>query len=150
MNVYRISRADYAKSLCSSGAANRWNRRGQNVIYTGASRSLSTLELVVHRGSVRPSIPYKVLVISLPEDEGFIQQIQIQDLPVNWRKMRAYSELQRIGSEWFDKMETLVLQVPSAVIPKECNFIINTEHPDFATHIKLLDTEDYFWDDRLA
>jgi RES domain-containing protein len=150
MEVFRISKADYADKLSSSGSANRWNENGQNVIYTGSSRSLSTLELIVHRGSVVPKIKYKVMVISIADNDGLFKQIMTSDLPKSWRKMSAYSKLQKIGSKWYENQETLILKVPSAIIPNEYNFIINTEHPDFSENVRLIRTEDYFWDDRLV
>jgi RES domain-containing protein len=150
MEVFRISKIDYADKLTSSGSENRWNFRGQNVIYAGASRSLSTLELIVHRSSIIPKIDYKVMVISIADDSHLIKEIKITDLPIDWRKMSAYSELQKIGSEWYENQETLALKVPSAVILNEYNYVINTEHPDFSdNNIKLVRLEDYFWDKRL-
>ena len=44
---------------------------------------------------------------------------------------------------------SMVLKVPSAIVPKEYNFIINTKHPDFIDKVSLVRTEDYFWDERL-
>ena len=149
MEVFRISKADYANKLLSSGSANRWNKNGQNVIYTGSSRSLSTLELIVHRGSVVPKIEYKVMVISIADNDNLIKQILISDLPENWRKMAAYPTLQQIGYEWYESQETLILKVPSAIIPYEYNYVINIEHPDFSENLKLIRNEEYFWDERL-
>ncbi len=149
MEVFRISKADYADKLSSSAIANRWNKNGQNVIYTGSSRSLSTLELIVHKGSVAPQIEYKVMVISIADNDSLIKQIMISDLPEEWRKMSAYPMLQKIGSEWYESQESLILKVPSAIIPNEYNFVINTEHPDFSKNVKLIRKEKYFWDDRL-
>jgi RES domain-containing protein len=149
MEVFRISKIDYAYKITSSGSENRWNFRGQNVIYTGMSRSLSTLELIVHKSSIIPKIEYKVMVISIADYDHLFKQIKITDLPVDWRKMSAYSALQKIGSEWYENQETLALKVPSAVIPNEFNFVINTKHPDFPDNIQLVRTEDYFWDKRL-
>ncbi len=149
MEVYRISREKYAGRLSSSGKANRWNRDGQNVIYAGSSRSLSTLELIVHKGSIRPSVNYKVMVISLADDDNLFRQIMLRDLPEDWQKMSAYSTLQSLGSEWYENQETLILKVPSVIIPYEHNYVINTEHPDFAKHVKLIRTENYFWDPKL-
>ena len=89
------------------------------------------------------------MVISIADYDHLFKQIKITDLPVDWRKMSAYSALQKIGSEWYENQETLALKVPSAVIPNEFNFVINTEHPDFPDNIQLVRTEDYFWDKRL-
>lgn len=149
MEVFRISREIHASGLVASGVANRWNKRNQYVLYTGSSRSLSTLELIVHRNSIAPLDHYKVLVISIPDSDDLIKQVSIKLLPGNWRTLSAYPALQKIGNDWYESMETLVLKVPSAVISNEFNFIINLEHPDFKDHIKLIRAEDYFWDDRL-
>ncbi len=149
MEVFRISAAQYAEQLTSSGNANRWNQSGQSVIYTGSSRSLSTLELVVHRSAIKPTITYKVMVLSIADDDRLINQIKTNDLPINWRSMIHYPDLQRLGSDWYTSQSALVLKVPSAVIPQEFNYVINLKHPDFEKHVKLIRTEPYFWDDRL-
>ena len=149
MEVFRISREEYSTLLSSPGSANRWNLKGQNVLYTGSSRSLSSLELIVHKGTVKPALLYKVMVISIADDDYLTKQIQIKDLPINWRSFTAYSNLQNIGSDWYTVQESLVLKVPSAVIPIEYNYMINTEHPDFHSKVSLVRTEDYFWDSRL-
>jgi RES domain-containing protein len=149
MEAFKISRTEFAGKLTSSGSANRWNYEGQYVIYAGSSRSLSTLELIVHRGNVRPNNNFRVTVISLADDDHLFRQIKSLYLPSDWRKLAAYSQLQKIGSGWYENQETLFLKVPSAVIPKEFNYVINTEHPAFTQHVKIVRTEDYFWDTRL-
>ena len=149
MEVFRISEAAYAKRLTASGRPNRWNLEGQFVLYSAASRSLSTLELIVHRGSIVPLTKNKLIVLSLPDDDHFYKQLKLSDLPADWRKMTAYSQLQRLGSQWYSAHESLILKVPSAVIPKEYNYIINMEHPEFSSNVTVVRLEDYFWDERL-
>ena len=149
MEVFRIAKEEYSKSLKSSGTANRWNLKGQQVIYTGSSRSLSSLELIVHKGAVKPEQLYKIMVISIADDDILYKQIRLKDLPENWRNFCRRSILQNIGSEWYSTFESLILKVPSAVIPMEYNYIINTEHPAFLNMVQLVRTEPYFWDERL-
>ncbi len=149
MEVFRICHEKYANRLTPSGSANRWNFQGQNVIYTGSSRSLSTLELVVHRNAIVPTFLYKVMVISIADEDRLIKQVRLSELPLDWRLLNAYSKLQRMGSEWYHRQETLMLKVPSAVVSQEYNYVINTEHPDFVSKVQLVRTEDYFWDNRL-
>ena len=149
MEAFRIARSKYAKELTASGSANRWNLDGQKVIYVGSSRSLSTLELIVHSGAIKPGIRYKVMVIYVADEDHLTKQIMINDLPKNWREMKAYPKLQQIGSEWYESQDTLILKIPSAVIPKEYNYIINTIHPQYDHRVKLIKTENYFWDERL-
>lgn len=149
MEVFRICREAYSSALTSSGTANRWNEKGQQVIYAGSSRSLSSLELIVHKGAIVPSESYRVMVISIADDDHLFMQVHSKDLPSNWRSFDAYATLQKIGSDWIASQQSLVLKVPSAVIPFEHNYIINTEHPEFLDKVKLVRTEAYFWDARL-
>ncbi len=148
MEVFKICREKYSHSLNASGAANRWNKKDEFVIYAGSSRSLSTLEMVAHRSYINISSQYKLLII-LISDESFIKEIDIRDLPENWKSIEAYVELQEIGSKWYHSNESLVLKVPSSIIQQEFNYIINTKHPMFATHIILQKVEDFVWDNRL-
>jgi len=148
MEVFKICREKYSHSLNASGASNRWNKKDEFVIYTGSSRSLSTLEMVAHRSYINISSQYKLLIISIT-DESLIKEMNINDLPENWKSIEAYVELQEIGSQWYHSNESLVLKVPSSIIQQEYNYIINTKHPMFATHIILQDVDDFAWDARL-
>ncbi len=149
MEVFRISTQNYSKKLSSSGSANRWNFDGEYIVYTGSSRSLSTLELVVHRNSIKPLANYEVMIISIADIEELYEQIPVNKLPKDWRKLAAYYKLQNIGSKWYKEQRSLILKVPSVVIPKEYNYIINTKHPEFRSKVSLVRNEDYFFDRRL-
>ncbi len=150
MEVYRIAKESFSKKLVASGLANRWNKNDQHVIYTGSSRSLATLELVVHRNNIMPAFAYRVMIISVADEEELITTIQQKNLPENWRSIIAYPQLQQIGSDWCKSKQSLILKVPSAIISQEYNFVINTKHPDFLEKVTLVRTENYFWDERLV
>lgn len=150
MEVFRISSAKYADDLTPSGRSARWNMNQQWVLYSASSRSLASLELVVNRASIRPTLKYKVMVMSLTDDESMYHTLTGKLLPKDWRSETAYPALQRQGSEWYRTNTSLVLRVPSAIVPFEYNYIINTRHPDFGPQtVSLVRTEPYFWDDRL-
>lgn len=144
MEVYRICSEEHSKKLVSSGAPNRWNRKGEYVIYTAESRSLATLEMIVHRNSIKSETNYKVLTISVKDSDELISEISLSDLTQNWRTFEAYSSLQQMGSDWYNLRETLLLKVPSAIIPYEFNYVINTQHPDINKKVNLVKAEDYF------
>ena len=150
MEVFRIVKEAFAKELTASSAANRWNKADQFVVYAGNSRSLSTLELFVHRNNIAPAFAYRMLIISIADEESLITQIKQTDLPENWRSINAYTALQQIGSDWYKSKKSLVLKVPSAVISQEYNYLINTKHPDFLEKAILVRTENYFGDERLV
>ena len=147
--VYNIRKEKYAVSLSASGVANRWNLDNQFVLYTGSSLALATLELVVHKSAIAVNSNYKIMVISLNISEKDIYAIEIGQLPKYWKSMKAYSELQKIGSEWYRAYQFLIMKVPSAIVPQEFNYLINTHHPDFKKKVKLESVEDFLWDERL-
>ena len=89
------------------------------------------------------------MTISISDNEDLYTHIKKSDLPKNWRQRSAYPVLQQIGSEWYQQKQSLVLKVPSTVIPFEYNYAINTEHPEFSTSVQLIRNEPYFWDERL-
>ena len=150
MELFRLCREKHSHSLNASGVANRWNKENEFVIYAGSSRSLSTLEMLVHRNSIKILDSYKMLVISVEDKKNTIVSLSLNDLPSNWKKLEAYSDLQFIGSDWYQNKKSLLLKIPSAVIDQEFNFIINTLHSDFRKNVELLYKENYCWDDRLV
>ena len=102
--------------------------------------------MLVNRSNLHPKTAYKVMLISIPDR---FDAYQVSDLPENWRSLSAYSRLQALGSYWYMHGSTGVLQIPSAVIPQEHNYLINTGHDDFK-EVKITDIENYFWDERLV
>ncbi len=149
MEVFRITTEKHSKDLSASGIANRWNLDSEFVLYSSGSRSLAALEMVVNRKNILSNFIYKIMVISIPdEDDNFIQ-FKTKELSENWRSFEGFTQLQGMGSEWYRKSEDLILKVPSAVIPQEFNYVINTVHKDFKKKVKLVRAEDYFWDKRL-
>lgn len=149
MIVYNIRRAKYATLLKASGITNRWNKNDEFVLYTSGSVSLSTLELIAHRSHINTKNEYKLLYIHLDINPDDITEISVDDLPQNWRSIEAYPALQSIGSDWYFIKRSLVLKVPSALIPQEFNYVINTYHPDFDSKVIIQKTEDFEWDKRL-
>lgn len=149
MEVFKIAASKYSEQLTASGRPNRWNKKGEFVIYTSSTRSLASLELIVHRGSIKPTLDHEVMILSLPDDSNFQIAVQTKNLPKDLKNLSAYNKIQKIGSQWYQEEQSLILKVPSAVIHYEFNHIINTMHSDFEKYVQLVRTECYFWDERL-
>lgn len=54
----------------------------------------------------------------------------VKGLPSDWMERRDWT--QNYGDEWLREKRSLVLRVPSAIIPEESNFLINPEHGELA------------------
>jgi RES domain-containing protein len=132
MFVYRVASRRYAADN-SEGArlyGGRWNHPGPPVIYTSATRSLAALEVIVNNGAVPTDC--RVVVIQLP-DSLLIESVPITDLAEGWPAVDSSVATADLGTAWASSLRTAVLRVPSAVIPAEHNYILNPQHPDFAT-----------------
>ena len=147
MIVYRLSHSKYATSLNSSGAANRWNRAFQFVIYCSENISLCALELLAHTNGIRPTGEFKIMEIEIQNPVG-AKSIDAKELHDNWHQLHSYAQTQLIGSDWYESKKSLCLKIPSAIIQSEYNYIINTQHPHFMKKVKLIETRDFFWDNR--
>ena len=147
MEVYRITRAIYTDRLMASGGVARWNTRGRFVIYTAGSRALACLENVVHRSGEGLQDLFRVMVVHIP-DELTVETIALRDLPDNWADYQNFDVCQQQGENWLLAGTSVVLRVPSVIVPQEWNYLLNPAHPDFRS-IELLRTEPFFFDPRL-
>ncbi|OFY41648.1 MAG: hypothetical protein A2X18_09950 [Bacteroidetes bacterium GWF2_40_14] len=160
MLIYRICRSDFASDLKASGYAGRWNRDGQWVLYASATRSLAALEQLANRSGLVLSGSYCLMVIEVPNIEATdaeapdemdsLRTVLPEMLPPDWRRFSGYGRLQELGANWYRRSKSLLLRVPSVLVPQEYNFLINTQHPHFRTQVRLVGTEDFDWDNRLV
>jgi RES domain-containing protein len=147
--AYRICLAKYADKLFASGYSNRWNSKGNLVIYAAENRSLACLENVVHRGGEGLNGQYTVIIIEISE-EVKIEEIPLEGLPSDWHRKASYPACQLLGDAWYNKGASAVLEVPSSIVPKESVYVINTRHQDFLQgKIRLLDKEPFRFDPRI-
>jgi len=149
MTVYNIRKEQFAKVLSASGVANRWNSEDEFIIYTGSSIALSALELIAHRSAIKIDHQYKLLSIDVQVEEKDIMEIKLSALPLNWKSVIAYPELQKLGSDWYQNRKTLLLKVPLALVQNEFNYLINTKHREFAQKVSIKSTENFEWYNRL-
>jgi RES domain-containing protein len=150
MEVYRIAKSSFSTDLTGLGSrlyGGRWNRKGTGIIYTSESRALASLEFLVH---VPLSLaPPDLMIISIDIPRGLsIEHVSLTDLPANWGSSPAPAALAEFGSTWAKSRRSLLLRVPSAIIDKEFNILINPSHPDIG-EITINKIEGYAIDSRL-
>ena len=108
----------------------RWNSVGVGIVYTAGSISLAILELLVHFNA--PDIlTQNYVIIPIEFEDTLLKAQQIRDLPNDWQASPAPVTTQQIGNQWVSSASSAVLQVPSAIVPEEVNYLINPLHPDF-------------------
>lgn len=127
--------------------AGRWNSTGKKVIYGAESIALAFLENMVRRQGVGFNDDFKIMIIEIP-DTIEITTINSTDLEAGWRDFKDYLKCQPLGDQWYNKGETLLLKVPSAVLPQGYNYVINTIHGDFKK-VRLIATTNLVPDQRI-
>ena len=146
MTVFRITTAKWSNSLTASGYAARWSSRGNMMIYTAESRSLACLENLVHRSGEGSNSLYRIMLIEIPASLK-TETIDVSTLKEDWYTIENYNYCQEIGNKWLSEQRTAVLKVPSVIIKKESNYLINPRHSAFS-QIKLSGTEEFDFDKR--
>jgi RES domain-containing protein len=106
----------------------RWNHRGTRVVYTSSSLSLAALETLAHFDEEEGPDALVAIPADMPDDVP-ITRIKISELASNWRTTPAPESLAEIGTRWTMARHSLVLAVPSAIIPQELNYLLNPLHP---------------------
>lgn len=135
LHAWRIFQRQHAAiAFTGEGArlyGGRWNSKGTAIIYASESVSLAALEMLVHLQSPRHLASY--LVARLSFDDSLVERIDAGRLPKDWRSYPAPRALQTLGDRWLSGRSSAVLQVPSAIVEGEHNFLLNPAHPDFST-----------------
>jgi len=149
MIVYRLCKKEYVNDLSGYGAemnSGRWNGKGIPALYTSGSQALAVLEVAVHVPYGIMPVNYYMVGIELPEESG-ITIIGIAELPADWSRNPFPRSTQYIGDDFLKANTHLMLQVPSAIVPGDRNYIINPRHPDFKG-LKIVLTEPFEFDSR--
>jgi RES domain-containing protein len=147
MIVYRVAHQVVKELLAGSGRDGRWSSNGRKVIYTSSSVALACLENVLRRSGSGFSSDFKTIFYEIPGNIQ-IEEVPIKELDGKWRSRSSYSYCQATGNIWYDKKDSLILKVPSAIIPDEFNFVIKTTSPEIGK-IKLKDIKPFIPDERL-
>lgn len=150
ITAWRIVKARHAANAFDGEGARveggRWNSPGTPVVYTSQSAALAALEMLVHLG--RGSILAAYVLIPCTFDDAIVSRLDRKRLPKNWRSYPAPPGLQLIGDEWVRSGTSAVLEVPSAVIETDSNYLVNPHHREFQT-IRVMDPQPFEFDLRL-
>jgi RES domain-containing protein len=136
MRIWRLSSARRARDFDGGyGIANsgRWNTKGRAVTYCSTVPSLCALEKRVHVTDPGLLPEQSMVAYDLPDDVP-LRRIELDRLAPDWTAREI--DTQRMGDEWLDGVDELVLVVPSAIMPIQTapdrNVLINHRHPRVA------------------
>ena len=122
-----------ADDLSGSGAAKvggRWNSIGKAMVYTSRSVALAYLESLAHLGREAPRNRF-LIRISVP-DRIWEQALwaKEKDLPRTWRAEPFGQASTQFGDKWLAAGKSILLCLPSVIVPEDTNVLINPAHKD--------------------
>jgi RES domain-containing protein len=134
IQAWRLVAAQWAASAFDGEGARlaggRWNSRGIAMVYLASSLALATLELLVHIDYERALGSHMAIPVSF--EDALVLKVADSDLGENWQAISQRSRTRAIGDAWATSHASVVIAVPSAVIPAEKNYLLNPKHPDFS------------------
>ena len=133
--IYRLTKAQYADTAFlgegTMRADGRWHRRGVRLAYASDTPAGALLEVIAHtEASSRLEHDY-VLFEVVFDPEGHLLSVGPDSLPADWRAHPWPASTQEVGLYWHEEEASVILEVPSAVVPQQHNYLINVEHPRF-------------------
>lgn len=151
MILWRIS--NYADLSGAGGLIHhgRWHNRGRPVVYLAESAAGALLEVLVHVEAAHPGeLPahYQLLEIEVPDD-GSITDAGLPDgSPLSEGWQTDFVATRRCGDAWLASASSLLLRVPSAVVGRTDNFLLNPLYPDVRS-CRIISAARYPFDERL-
>lgn len=152
IRAYRLCKTRYlATAFTGEGArlaGGRWNSPGVAIVYTSASLSLATLEVLVHLEDPEAFARlFSWVDVNIPDE--CIERMSPFSLPQGWDADEIPARTRSTGDYWARSLSSAVLAVPSVVTPGEWNYLLNPAHPDFGK-IRIGEPQAFRPDPRLA
>jgi len=151
MELYRIAQESYSTDLSGNGSrifGGRWNSEGHYALYTSVNRSLALLETLAHAPAKFFRVKKYVLVTVFVPDKASLKFIEEKDLPGNWDALDVQHMTQKIGDNFLQEQKSLLLRVPSVLMPEEFNYIINPRHSSMK-QVRVIRQREIRFNDRL-
>jgi RES domain-containing protein len=130
--LWRISNYADLHGMGGLKGSARWHTRGHRVVYLSSTPASALLEILVHLEIEEGHLPrfYKLLEIQVPDDVRMEKLEDWAKLSKGWPKKQAATRA--LGDQWLNRNSAALLQVPSALVPRTSNFLLNPLRPDAA------------------
>ncbi len=145
MRLWRIS--DYADLSGEGGRlfSARWHTQGRPIVYCAEHPAAALTEILVHLDWDLLPDSFQLLTIDI-DDPVSLEQIESESLPPRWRT--DVNATRARGDEWLARGSSLLLRVPSLIMPDVWNVLLNPSHPA-APSARIVKAEPFPLDGRL-
>ena len=144
MILWRISRHRDLTGTGGLKAAGRWHYAGHVIVYMSETPAAALLEVCVHTSANDVPPEFTLLKIEGPDLE--VASVKSDDLPQDWPTRLEVTR--DVGTAWLENKDSVLLQVPSVIVPETVNFLFNPSH-EHAAKFRITDVFSYPFDIRL-
>ena len=146
MRLWRISNYADLSGMGGVRFAARWHSKGRPILYAAEHPAGALTEFLTHLGLEDIPDAFQLITMEVPE-AAKPGELRLADLPPDWTSNRATTRA--IGDGWLKGGSSLLLRVPSVLVPDAFNMLVNPQHPD-AAGLRILKTEQVPLDQRLV
>lgn len=127
MKLWRISNYSDLSGAGGLRYSARWHTKGRPVIYAAEHPAGALSEFLVHIDLEDMPNSFQLVTIELDDDIEAIK-LEPDQLPKGWITDTRISRA--VGDEWLKFGTSLLLRIPSVIIPDAYNILINPSHSD--------------------
>ena len=125
----RRYRADDLSGGAAGAGPGRWNDTGEPVLYCAPTIAIAVLETAAHIDDAGFPLNKSLVEITVPDIVWDAREaVAGAALPPAWNAVPAGRASVQVGSAWLTSLSSLVLLLPSDIVPEEQVALINPRH----------------------
>ena len=146
MRLWRISAHRGLSGIGGTHGNGRWHLAPRHVFYAAEHPALAMVETMVGMRLAPSNIPrtLRLIGVDVADHGGYAHE---PELPSGWQANEPTS--QAVGNDWIDSGASLLMRVPSAVLPHSYNYVVNARHA-LAGALTEVDLGPFWFDARLT
>jgi RES domain-containing protein len=127
--LWRVSNYSALDGVGGLYVSGRWHTRGHPVVYCTLNPATALLETLVPMEIDAEDRPERFQVLRMEgPDTLSVEEIKPGALPSNWVEDAAFT--QNVGDGWLSEAGSLLLKVPSVLVPETWNVLVNPQHAE--------------------
>jgi RES domain-containing protein len=144
MVLWRISRHHNLSGIGGLKAGGLWHYPGHPIVYLAETPAAALLEVCVHTSA--NDVPPQFTLLKVDGPDIAVASIHANALAEDWRS--SLEATRDLGTAWLLKNESVLLRVPSAIVPETMNCLFNPAHRQ-AAEFRIVEAIAYPFDVRL-
>jgi RES domain-containing protein len=145
--LWRVSNFQTLNGVGGLYVSGRWHTRGHPILYCTLNPATALLETLVHIEIDSEDRPERFQVLRIEGSDSLsIEKVEPRSLSPDWAVDMSIT--QSIGDRWLGGGRSLLLQVPSVLVPETWNVLVNPQHAE-GNRLKVTATYEHAFDVRL-